>query len=116
MNDEPGDALEAAWGKLLEDFADEDAHRRFQALASTLGKLPEAGARYRKVRDDDADPAKKEVARRQIERLLGLAMQSLAVEKSPPRKPQQDRRLLFIAAGITIVMLLYVARIVLGAH
>ncbi len=76
------EALERAWEEVDRAWDDPETHRRFLALASTLGRLDVAGARYRAMRD--ANPARREQADAQIQKLLGLALASLGTLKSAP--------------------------------
>ncbi len=103
------DPLEAAWQKLDAEWDEPRAHEKFIALASTLGRLPDAGAHYKEVRDKHADPARRESARKHIDALFGIAMRSLGAMKT--EKPKgQDKRVLFIAFGIAIAFALYALR------
>lgn len=106
--DPPGeDALEAAWARVLARWDDDEAHARFRALAVTLGQLPEAGRRYRAVRDGDEDAARREDASRHIDALLATAMTTLEASRDPLPDPHRTRRGLFlVATGLTVALLL----------
>jgi hypothetical protein len=95
--------VQAAWDRLLETWDDRGAHRKFVALCASLGRLGDAGKRYRAVRDDDPEPARRDEARAQIDRLFGVAMQSLEALKTPPRT--RPPTWLYIAAGLLLTAL-----------
>jgi len=95
------DAIEAAWEEVLAQFDDEGAHKRFLTLAAGLGALGEAGRRYRAIRDDPDDP-RADMASKQIDRLLGLAMQNLEPLKTPPTRKKHIKTAMFlIALGVS---------------
>jgi hypothetical protein len=100
------DPLELAWSKVEAEWDDDDAHKRFLGLCVALGRLPEAGGRYRKVREQDASPARREQANQRIEDLLSLAMKTMETLRSPEEPPDKSR-LFFIALGVasSIVLL-----------
>lgn len=112
VTEEP-DPIEDAWSSLEERWDDAEAHRKFIALCATLDRLPEAGRRYREVRD--GDPERRETAEHQIDRLLALAMQSLATARTPPPDTARARRiLLFVAFVLTVGMIALTSYLVLG--
>lgn len=92
--------LDAAWAELEAHWNDAGAHKKFLALADTLDQLPDAGRRYRLVRE--SDPARAERAKQQVDALLVLAMSRMKAEKSP--EPKARRRLDFIALGISAAL------------
>ena len=96
------DPIEQAWEKLLGAWSDQEAHRKFIALCSSLGRLKEAGMRYREVREG-SDPERRAQAERQIDRLLGVAMQSLESIRTPP--PARTRRVLVFVALLVASLL-----------
>lgn len=100
---EADDPIDDAWGNVLADFSDEEAHRRFLALCAGLDRLADAGSRYRQVRDaaeTDGDAAREAAARAQIDALLGLAMQRLAPLRAEPPGPSGKTVLLLLALGV----------------
>lgn len=109
MNETPqspaDDPLGEAWEKVDRAWDDPEAHRRFLALATTLGRLPEAGRRYREVRE--RSPERRALAEKQTERLLGLAMQDLARIRTPP--PDTGKRVTTWLGAAIAVMLVGVA-------
>jgi hypothetical protein len=107
--DEQGDAggvdlgLDAAWSDVEARWDDEDAHKAFVARCVATGRLPEAGRRYREVRD--RDPSRRESAAAHIDRLLSLATRNLELTRSPPPdSASMRRRLFFVALGVCLVL------------
>ncbi|MBW2460321.1 MAG: hypothetical protein JRH11_01660, partial [Deltaproteobacteria bacterium] len=49
------DPIDVAWNEVEGAWDDRDAHKRFVALCQSLGRLPEAGRRYREVREGGAE-------------------------------------------------------------
>jgi hypothetical protein len=99
---ETNEAIEAAWQRLLESWGDADAHRKFVALAASLGALAEAGARYRHVREKD--PARADVAAAQIAKIVAAAVSGLEPLRTPPRK-RPPLALYVIAALVSAALL-----------
>lgn len=93
------DAIEAAWRRVEAEWDDEQAHKAFVTLCASTDRLAEAGRRYRAVRE--SDPARAEVAAAQIDRILGLAMQSLAALKTTPSVRSAKRMVLLVAMGVS---------------
>jgi len=95
------DAVASAWENVEREWASDAAHKRFLALCVASHRLPEAGKRYRRVRDDD--PARAVEAKRRIDALLALATEQLLVHKTPP--PEKGTpRITFIAVGVALVI------------
>jgi hypothetical protein len=92
------DPIEHAWKKVVAEWGDERAHKAFLLLCSTSGALGEAGRRYREVREND--PARADEAKRQIDKLLGMAMQNITALKTESPK-SANRTILF---GVAIVI------------
>jgi len=102
VEEEP-DPIAAAWEALEQAWGDEQAHKRFVSLCASVGRLPEAGRRYRTVRD--TDPARAEMAAGQIAQLLRVAMLSLETQRAtPPQRPRVV--LLLVALLVTATMIL----------
>lgn len=98
----PGeDPLAAAWAKVEAAFDDAEAHRKFLAIATALDRLPEAGQRYRAVRDVGDDRAA--LAKARIDELLGIAMGRMTVTRTEPTPTRS--RIEWIALGVTLVLL-----------
>jgi hypothetical protein len=96
------DPIEPAWQKVLEEWDDEAAHKKFLTLCSATDRLAEAGRRYREVRE--SDPERAEMASEQIDRLLGLAMQNLQVLKTEPPKRSGKMVMFLIALGVSLAL------------
>lgn len=95
------DPVEATWQEVLAAFDDEAAHKKFLTLCAGLDRLGEAGARYRPIKDDAEDP-RSEMAKKQVDRLLVLAMQNLDAIKTPPTRKRSIRTiLLLVALGVS---------------
>jgi hypothetical protein len=93
------DPIERAWSETTTRWDDPKAHQIFVALCSSTGRLAEAGRRYREARKDPARAAR---ADEQIERILGIAMQSLAATKSEPGVRNAKLRAFLVALGMMI--------------
>lgn len=87
-------ALEAGWEKLLSEWDDPEAHRRFVGLAVALNALPDAGARYRAI--EKARPERAEAARRGMEKIFAVALNQMELTRTEPQKP--PRLALFLLA------------------
>lgn len=101
------DPLETAWTELLSRWDEEDRHKAFVALASALDRLPDAGARYRALRDD---PERGEGARKGLERVLGAAMARLTPVKREAPPSRGGFMLPLTALGVLWIGTLVVAR------
>ncbi len=100
--DESLDPLDTAWERVEGSWTDDELHRKFLALCETLGRLDEAGRRYRAVRD--TDPSRRESAETRIDQLLTRAMSSLELTRSEPSA--RPRRILnFFAAFVAVGLL-----------
>lgn len=99
---EPQDPIDTAWERVERHWDDPDAHGAFVALCMELGRLPEAGRRYRHVRDHD--PERSEDARRRIDELLTLATRTLELSRTPPPTGTARRRLFWVALGVSLLM------------
>ena len=97
------DPIEEAWATVEAAWGDDDAHRRFLGVCMALGRLPEAGKRYRRVRE--SDPARAEVAAEQIDRLLGLATQQLEGTRVEASTPEHKRTLSWVAFFMMLVLM-----------
>ncbi len=96
------DPVDAAWAELEAHWDDPDAHKRFLALCLTFGRLPDAGARYRKVKEQD--PARAERAGQQLEAVLAAATIALYESKSPA--PQKHNRLNVFAIAVAATLVI----------
>lgn len=97
------DPIELAWHRVMEQWNDPQAHSAFLALCMELDRLPEAGRRYREVRD--RDPERSEEAGRRIDELLTLATQRLQLHRTPPPVDRGRRRLFWLALGVSLCLL-----------
>ncbi|MCB9597954.1 MAG: hypothetical protein H6719_34880 [Sandaracinaceae bacterium] len=91
------DPVEEIWQEVLASFDDEAVHKKFLTLCAGLDRLGEAGARYRPITADEDDP-RREMAKRQVDRLIGLAMQNLDAIKTPPTKKGNLKTIIFLVA------------------
>ncbi|MGB8331364.1 MAG: hypothetical protein WCE62_14660 [Polyangiales bacterium] len=97
------DPIEEAWARVEAEWGDEDVHRRFVALCMALDRLPEAGKRYRKVRETDSD--RRDYAARQIDALIVLATQQLQDTRVRPTGPGHKRTLTWAAFFIMLLLM-----------
>ncbi len=97
------DPIEEAWRRVEADWANEESHRRFIGVCVALDRLPEAGKRYRAVRE--ADPARREDAIQQIDRLIGLAAQQLQDTRVKPASHEHKRTLTWAAFFIMLLLM-----------
>ena len=95
--------IDEAWATVEAAWADDEAHRRFLGVCTALGRLPEAGTRYREVRD--SDPARAEVAAKQIDRLLGLATQQLEGTRVEAPTTEHKRTLSWVAFFMMLALM-----------
>ena len=101
------DPLEAAWQALLDAWPEEGAHRKFLALAETLDRLPDAGSRYRGIKDEAlraGDTARAAEAEAGIERLITRAMGRMELHRQPP--DPKPRRIV-LGLGVVLVLALF---------
>lgn len=89
------DGLDEAWAAVLAAWDDDGAHKRFVTLCAATDRLAVAGRRYREVKDSSPERAPR--AEKQIDAVLGVAMQSLEAERTEP-PPQRARTLVFMIA------------------
>ncbi len=97
------DPIDEAWARVEAEWGSEEAHRRFVAICVALDRLPEAGTRYRHVRD--TNPARREDAERHIERLLTLAAQRLQDTRVVPAVASHKRTLTWVAFTIMLLLM-----------
>ncbi len=98
------DPIETAWKAVESGWDDAATHKRFLTLCISLGRLPEAGRRYREVRD--TDPDRRDEAVRHIDEILTLAMQTMQATRTPP-PPSRRPQLFFVALGATLAMIAF---------
>jgi len=97
------DPIEEAWARVEAEWGNEDTHRRFVGLCMALGRLPDAGKRYRQV--SETDPVRREHAMRQIEALIVLATQQLQDSRVRPTGTEHKRTLTWAAFFIMLVLM-----------
>jgi len=99
--------LDTAWEKVEADWEDDDVHQKFVALCDTLGRLDEAGARYRAIAAEDESRAAR--AEKSIKMVIARAMIGLQAMQSEPT--DRPRKIIYgvgllVAATLLIVTLL----------
>lgn len=97
------DPIDEAWAKVEAAWGDREAHRRFVAVCVALDRLPEAGKRYRAVRD--SDPARHGDAVKQIDSLIALATQQLQDTRVIPTRNEHKRTLTWAAFFIMLILM-----------
>ncbi len=97
------DPIDEAWAKVEADWGNEEAHRRFVGVCVALDQLPEAGKRYRAVRE--TDPARREDAAKQIDTLIVLATQQLQDTRAGPPATEHKRTLTWAAFFIMLMLM-----------
>ncbi len=97
------DPIEEAWARVEADWGNEDAHRRFVGVCAALDRLPEAGKRYRAVRE--TDPERRDTAAKQIESLISLATQQLQDTRVTTSPTEHKRTLTWAAFFIMLVLM-----------
>jgi hypothetical protein len=88
--------VDAAWRRLQDDWASDEAHRRFISLCALQGALDDAGGRYRAVRD--SDPARREQAERRLKEVIAAALEQLQLARSP--RPARAGRVMWLLVGV----------------
>lgn len=97
------DPIDEAWAKVEADWGNEEAHRRFVGVCVALDRLPEAGRRYRDVRE--GDPARREEAARHIDRLIALATQQMQDTRVAPTAARHKRTLTWFAFTMMMTLM-----------
>lgn len=97
------DPIDEAWARVEADWGDAEAHRRFVGVCVALDRLPEAGKRYREVRE--TDPARSEEAANQIDRLIALATQQLHDTRVRPATNEHKRTIQWVAFIIMLILM-----------
>jgi len=97
------ETLEEAWAEALESWDEDDAHKRFIAVCDAIGRLDEAGARYRAVKE--SDPERAQEADRRIDQVLGRALATLQSKRVEPSE-EPRRRLFWVSVVLFLAILL----------
>lgn len=97
------DPIEEAWARVEAEWGNQDAHRRFVGLCVALDRLPDAGKRYREVRE--TDPTRRDHAAKQIDALIALATQRLQDTRVRPTGTAHKRTLTWAAFFIMLVLM-----------
>ena len=97
------DPIDEAWARVEAEWGDENAHRRFVGVCVALDRLPEAGKRYREVRE--TDPARRDDAAKQIDTLIVLATQQLQDTRVMPASTEHKRTLTWAAFFIMLMLM-----------
>ena len=88
-------------GRVLAGWANDDRHATFINLCDALGRLDDAGARYRDVAH--STPERALDAQRYIGRVIARALVKLQVHRAPPSP--KPRRALLLAAALLVGIL-----------
>ena len=97
------DPVDEAWGQVEAEWGSDEVHRRFIAVCAALGRLPEAGTRYRRVRSED--PARSDDAARHIDTLIAMATQQLQATRVAPSGPSHKRAPTWTAFFIMLLLM-----------
>lgn len=105
-DDQRDDGFELLWAKVLEQWDDDKLHAAFLDYARERMQLPEAGARYRKIKD--TDPQRAERAEKQLGRLMALAVAMLesARETAPQGPPRWITAFAYAVAAVFLAVLI----------
>lgn len=95
------DPLEEAFAAALATWDDDEAHQRYLAMAQALGRLPEAGRRYREIKE--SDPVRAPGAQKRLDSLLALALADLA-QRRPARDVRPQQRMFWVALGVALML------------
>ena len=95
-------AIDAAWRRVEDTWDDDQAHRVFVATCLRHNQLPEAGRRYKAVRD--GGPSRRAEAERRIEGLIALALSTMRDQRTEPSR-SPHRALLITTIALCAVLL-----------
>lgn len=106
LDSAPTAAFELLWSKVLEHWDDDKVHTAFLELARASMMLPEAGARYRAIKE--GDPERAEVAEQKLGQLMVLALSMLqsARESFPTGPPRWITSLAYAVAAVFVAVLI----------
>lgn len=95
----PSDGIETLWLHAVDNWDAEQAHAALLELAKNPEQLSALAGRYRVMK---ADPARSEIADRQLGRIAALAMAQLSVRHRPPDTRNQRWKLYLWSALFAI--------------
>lgn len=103
---EQDDAFELLWAKVQEHWDDDKMHAAFLEYARARFQLPEAGARYRAIKE--GDPARADVAQQKLQQLMVLALSMLeaARDETPSSAPRWVSSIAFAVAAVFLAVLI----------
>jgi hypothetical protein len=108
----PGQAadaiLDSLWSRVLEAWDDDKPHHALLEYAIREQKLPDVAARYRAVKDGDAEKAVR--AQKKLDGIVIAATHMLMAMKSPPDRykvPQSAMVILFVVSLLMLGWLAY---------
>lgn len=104
----PTDPIEEAWRHVVDNWNDDEAHKQFFGACVAADRLPEAGKRYRAVKNEGGARAKK--AEEQIGKLLALGMSLIQQDRTPP--PKRTNRV--VTSLVVLALALLGIAIVIG--
>lgn len=94
--------LDALWTGVINDWDDDDRHRKFLDHARETGALMEAARRYGSLRDD---PERGDLAKKRLGAISLLVTNELYATKSPPPTKKAPRWLVALAVLVCVVLL-----------
>ncbi len=97
------DPIDEAWARVEAEWGNPEAHRRFVGVCVALDRLPEAGKRYRHIRE--TDPSRRDQAIQHIDTLIALATQQLQDTRVAPATATHKRTLTWAAFFIMLVLM-----------
>lgn len=95
------DGIEQAWQKLQDDWDDDEAHKRFAGACLSAGQLPEAGRRYKMVKQEGGPRAERADA--QIQKLFTLGMTLIKQDRT--EAPKKRSPIIWVFAILVFVVL-----------
>lgn len=100
------EALELLWSKVLEHWDEDKVHTAFLEYARERFLLPEAGARYRQIKE--TDPERAELAQKKLGQLMTLALALLESAREPVRSgpPRWITSLAYAVAAVFVAVLI----------
>jgi hypothetical protein len=98
--------LDALWSGVVNDWEDDDRHRKFLDYAHQTGALLEAARRYGSLRDD---PERGTMAQKRIAAIALLATNELYATRTPPPSKKVPGWLVAVAVTICGVLLAWAA-------